>query len=48
MFLLGAFIIMSWIFCFFYYEDMLPNQVTVGMIIAGLFTMGWGLLAGKR
>lgn len=48
MFVLGAFITLSWIFCFFYYGDFLPRNLMVGMMIAGLFSMGWGLLAGKR
>lgn len=48
MFILGVFIILAWIFSFFYYDDMVPQTVSVGMIIAGLFSMGWGLLVGKR
>lgn len=48
MFVLGAMIILAWVFCFFYYGDMIPQNISVGMIIGGLFTMGWGLLTGKR
>jgi hypothetical protein len=48
MFFLGAVIILGWVFCFFYYGDMIPQNVSVAMIIGGLFTMGWGLLTGKR
>lgn len=48
MFLLGAAILMSWVFCFFYYEDSVPRNVMVVMIVAGLFSMGWGLLTDKR
>jgi hypothetical protein len=40
--------ILSWLFCFFYYGEILPRNVMVGMLIVGLFSMGWGLLAGKR
>ena len=49
MFILGAIIILSWLFCFFYYgEEFMPRNVMVAMMIAGLFSMGWGLLVGKR
>ncbi len=48
MFVLGAFIILAWLFCFVYYDDILPRDVNVGMIIAGLFSLGWGLLKGKN
>ena len=47
MFFVGATIIIAWIFCFFYYEDLMPRNVSVGMMMVGLFTMGWGLLRGK-
>ena len=48
MFVLGVLIILSWLFCFVYYDDILPRDVNVGMVIAGLFTMGYGLLRGKN
>ncbi len=48
MFLLGSFIIIAWVFCNFYYADALPRNYSVGMMFAGLFTMGWGLLKGKQ
>ena len=48
MFLLGAFILVGWIFCNFYYVDELPRNWSVGMMFAGLFSMGWGLLKGKQ
>ncbi len=48
MFIFGALVILSWLFCFFYYDEALPRTVMVGMLIAGLFSMGWGLLAGRR
>jgi len=49
MFILGALILISWVFCFFYYGDgFLPRNVMVGTMIAGLFCMGWGLLTGRR
>ena len=47
MFFIGAIIIIAWIFSFFYYEDLVPRNVNVGMMMAGLFCMGWGLLRGK-
>ena len=48
MFIFGALVILSWLFCFFYYDEALPRNVMVAMLIAGLFSMGWGLLVGKR
>lgn len=48
MFMFGAIVTLTWIFCFFYYGDFLPRNAMVSMMIAGLFFMGWGLLAGKR
>jgi hypothetical protein len=48
MFTLGGFILTAWVFCFFYYGDTLPRNWSVGMVIGGLFTMGWGLLKGKN
>jgi hypothetical protein len=48
MFIFGALVILSWLFCFFYYGEVFPRNVMVGMLIVGLFSMGWGLLAGKR
>ena len=48
MFLLGSIILISWVFCNFYYEDMLPRSWSVYMMFAGLFAMGWGLLKGKQ
>ena len=48
MFILGVFIILGWLFGFFYYGDTVPRNVMVGMMLAGLFSMGWGLLTGKR
>lgn len=48
MFIFGTLVILSWLFCFFYYGELLPRNVMVGMLIVGLFSMGWGLLAGKR
>jgi hypothetical protein len=48
MFVLGSMIIIAWVFCFFYYGDAIPRNINIAMVIAGLFTMGWGLLAGKR
>jgi hypothetical protein len=47
MFILGIFLILGWLFGFFYYADLMPRYVSVGMVIAGLFSMGWGLLKGK-
>ena len=48
MFILGAFILIAWVFCFFYYPDEIPRNWSVGMVISGLFSMGWGLLKGKH
>ncbi len=48
MFLIGIIITLAWIFSFFYYEDMVPRNVSIGMMMAGLFSMGWGLLKGKN
>ncbi len=48
MFLLGAFITIGWVFCNFYYADTLPRNWSVGMMFAGLFAMGYGLLKGKQ
>ncbi len=48
MFILGAFILMAWVFGFFYYGDEIPRNVSVAMVIGGLFSMGWGLLKGKH
>lgn len=49
MFIFGVFIILAWLFIFFYYgEGFMPRNVFVGMMIAGLFSMGWGLLVGKK
>ena len=48
MFLLGSFITIGWVFCNFYYEDAMPRSWNVGMMFAGLFTMGYGLLKGKQ
>lgn len=48
MFILGAFITLAWLFCFFYYGEFLPRNIFVGMMIAGLSCMGWGLMVGKR
>jgi hypothetical protein len=48
MFIFGALVILSWLFCFFYYGEIFPRNMMVGMLIVGLFSMGWGLLAGKR
>lgn len=49
MFILGSIITLSWLFIFFYYgEGFLSRNVMVGMMIAGLFSMGWGLLTGRR
>ncbi len=48
MFFLGVVVIIAWIFCFFYYEDLIPRNINVGMMMAGLFMMGWGLLKGKN
>ena len=47
MFLLGSLVTLSWVFCTFYYEDALPRNWSVAMMISGLFLMGWGLLKGK-
>ncbi len=48
MFTLGSLIIIAWVFGFFYYGEAIPDNVTVGMVIGGLFTMGWGLLSGRH
>jgi hypothetical protein len=48
MFILGVFLTLGWIFCFFYYDNMIPRDWMVAILISGLFTMGWGLLKGKR
>ena len=48
MFLLGSFILAGWIFCNFYYADLLPKSWSVYMMFAGLFSMGYGLLKGKQ
>ncbi len=48
MFILGAFILIAWVFCFFYYGDLIPRNWSVAMVIGGLFSMGWGLLKGKH
>ena len=47
MFVFGVMIIVSWLFCFVYY-DIFPRNVNVGLVIAGLASMGWGLLRGKN
>ena len=47
-FLVGAAILVSWVFCFFYYEDQIPRKAMVTMIVSGLFSMGWGLLTSKK
>jgi hypothetical protein len=47
MFILGIVLVLGWLFGFFYYGDIMPRNVSVGMVIAGLFSMGWGLLKGK-
>lgn len=48
MFLLGVALIIGWIFCFFYYGDVIPQNWSIGIMIAGIFSMGWGLLTSKR
>ncbi len=48
MFALGVLIIASWLFCFIYYDDIFPRNVNIGMVIAGLFSLGWGLMRGKN
>ncbi len=48
MFLLGSIVTLSWVFCNFYYQDVLPRNWSVTMMISGLFFMGWGLLKGKQ
>jgi len=48
MFLLGGALLASWVFCFFYYEDAIPRTIMVGMMVGGLFSMGWGLLTDKK
>lgn len=48
MFIFGVMVTGAWLFCFFYYGDTVPRNVMVGMMIFGLFSMGWGLLAGRR
>ncbi len=48
MFLLGSLVTISWVFCFFYYQDIMPRNYSVIMMISGLFLMGWGLLKGKQ
>ena len=48
MFFLGIVVIITWIFCFFYYEDLIPRNINVAMMMTGLFMMGWGLLRGKN
>lgn len=48
MFIFGALMTGAWLFCFFYYGEFMPRNVMVGMLIAGLFSMGWGLLTGRR
>ena len=49
MFIFGIFIILAWLFITFYYGgDMFPRNVMIGMMITGLFSMGWGLLTGKK
>jgi hypothetical protein len=48
MFILGIFITIGWIFCTFYYGDVMPRNVMIGVMISGLFSMGWGLLTGRR
>ena len=47
MFLLGVFITLGWLFMNFYYGDALPRNVSVGIMMSGLFITGWGLLKGK-
>jgi len=48
MFILGIFLTLSWIFCFFYYDNVIPRNMMVALMISGLFTMGYGLLKGNR
>ncbi len=46
MFQLGALILIVWGYCFFYQD--LPLNVNYGLMIGGLFTMGFGLLKEKK
>ena len=46
MFKIGAMILVVWAYCFFCLD--LPLKVSVGMMIGGLFSMGWGLLSEKK
>ena len=48
MFIFGAFILIAWVFGVFYYGDEIPRNWSVGMMMGGLFSMGWGLLKGKN
>ena len=48
MFLLGVFITLGWLFMNFYYGDSLPRNVSVGIMMSGLFITGWGLLTESR
>ena len=47
MFIIGAIVTLLWVFCFFYYGDMRPRNWSVGAVIVGLASMGWGLLRGR-
>lgn len=47
MFILGIFLTLSWVFCFFYYPNEIPRNANVALMISGLFSMGYGLLRGK-
>jgi hypothetical protein len=46
MFKLGAVLLIVWGYCFFAQD--LPLKVSVAMMMAGLFSMGWGLLSEKK
>jgi hypothetical protein len=47
MFILGIFLTLGWIFCFFYYPNEMPRNAMVALMFSGLFSMGFGLLKGK-
>jgi hypothetical protein len=48
MFILGIMITAGWLFCFFYYGEVFPRQIMVATLIAGLFSMGYGLLTSRN
>ena len=47
MFALGVLLLLVWGYSFFYYENV-PVNVSFGMMVGGLVSLGWGLLKEKK